>query len=67
LDPGKLRSGTSLIEKILASDSEVFGAGELNDMKFLVDEALLLTRTQQTYPNFFLKLDAQQLIQLRER
>lgn len=63
---GMPRSGTSLIEQILASHSEVFGAGELNEMKLLVDEAKLLARTQQTYPNFVSQLDDRRLNQLRQ-
>ena len=36
---GMIRSGTSLVEQILASHPEVFGAGELNAFKVAVAEA----------------------------
>ena len=34
------RSGTSMIEQILASHSEVYGAGELNEIKDIAVPAL---------------------------
>lgn len=34
---GMPRSGTSLVEQILASHSQVYGAGELNDMRQIID------------------------------
>ena len=37
---GMPRSGTSLVEQILASHPQVFGAGELNDLNVLVEEAI---------------------------
>lgn len=58
---GMPRSGTSLIEQILASHSSVFGAGELNDMKFVAHEAMRMTQQDKLYPNFLPKLTAQQL------
>ena len=37
---GMPRSGTSLVEQILSSHPDIFGAGELNDIKELVCQAL---------------------------
>ncbi|MFT7247181.1 MAG: tetratricopeptide (TPR) repeat protein [Candidatus Azotimanducaceae bacterium] len=58
---GMPRSGTSLIEQILASHSSVFGAGELNDMKFIAHDAMRMTQQVKPYPNFLPNLTAQQL------
>ena len=44
------RSGTSLVEQILASHSRVYGAGELNDMKFTVRLAGQISGVKQAYP-----------------
>ncbi|MDZ7685129.1 MAG: sulfotransferase [Gammaproteobacteria bacterium] len=48
---GMPRSGTSLVEQILASHSKVYGAGELNDMKFVARLGAQISRVQQAYPN----------------
>lgn len=48
---GMPRSGTTLIEQILASHSQVFGAGELNDMKLVAATAAKVSVFKQTYPN----------------
>lgn len=47
---GMPRSGTSLVEQILASHSRVYGAGELNDMKFAVRLAGQISGVKQAYP-----------------
>lgn len=47
---GMPRSGTTLVEQILSSHSEVFGAGELNDMKFVAAQTQQLSRFDQGYP-----------------
>ncbi len=47
---GMPRSGTSLVEQILASHSAVYGAGELNDMKFTVRLASQISGIRQPYP-----------------
>jgi len=47
---GMPRSGTSLVEQILASHSGVYGAGELNEMKLVARAAAQLSRTRQNYP-----------------
>ncbi|MEX0941266.1 MAG: sulfotransferase [Pseudomonadales bacterium] len=48
---GMPRSGTSLIEQILASHPSVYGAGELNEMKLVARHAAQISRSGQTYPN----------------
>jgi tetratricopeptide (TPR) repeat protein len=47
---GMPRSGTTLIEQILASHSSVFGAGELNEMKFVARLSSEISRIRQGYP-----------------
>lgn len=48
---GMPRSGTTLVEQILASHSKVFGAGELNDMKLIASLSRKLSRFKLEYPN----------------
>lgn len=48
---GMPRSGTTLIEQILSSHSGVFGAGELNDMKFIARGTTELSQVKQPFPN----------------
>jgi tetratricopeptide (TPR) repeat protein len=48
---GMPRSGTTLIEQILASHSQVFGAGELNDMKAIAALASQASAFKVEYPN----------------
>ncbi|MBO6564608.1 MAG: sulfotransferase [Pseudomonadales bacterium] len=47
---GMPRSGTTLVEQILSSHSEVFGAGELNEMKFVAAKTQQLSKFDQAYP-----------------
>ncbi len=47
---GMARSGTSLVEQILASHPEVFGAGELPDIVQLPLSLPAITDTSETYP-----------------
>ncbi|MDA0978476.1 MAG: sulfotransferase [Proteobacteria bacterium] len=47
---GMPRSGTTLVEQILASHSGVWGAGELNDMKLVAAKAAQVSRFRQEYP-----------------
>lgn len=47
---GMPRSGTTLVEQILSSHSEVFGAGELNDMKIIAALAGQSSQFDTTYP-----------------
>jgi len=48
---GMPRSGTTLVEQILASHSKVYGAGELNDMKYIAAAAQEVSRVRQAFPN----------------
>lgn len=48
---GMPRSGTTLVEQILASHSAVYGAGELNEMKYVARLATQLSQIQQPWPN----------------
>lgn len=47
---GMPRSGTTLVEQILASHSAVYGAGELNDMKFVAARSQQLSQFDSPYP-----------------
>jgi Flp pilus assembly protein TadD len=59
---GMPRSGTSLIEQIMASHSQVHGAGELNDFGRLVDE--LAARHGGAFPEFVPELEPSELQRL---
>lgn len=48
---GMPRSGTTLIEQILASHSAIYGAGELNDMKAVARTTQDLSSVNLPYPN----------------
>ncbi len=71
---GMPRSGTTLVEQILSSHSEVFGAGELNDMKFVAAKTQQLSQFDQGYPTSlpglkkddYQKLGNAYLVRLRE-
>ena len=52
---GMPRSGTSLTEQILASHSQVHGAGELNDMRHVIES--VCDKHSGTYPQALLQLD----------
>lgn len=47
---GMLRSGTTLVEQIIASHGGVFGAGELDEMREIVDGLAGGARTNGSYP-----------------
>ena len=55
---GMIRSGTSLVEQILASHSRVHGAGELLDMTNLVASMPSLLGSHRVYPDCLRELDA---------
>lgn len=61
---GMPRSGTSLVEQILASHSQVSGGGELRALPSLVDD--LDRRTRTRYPDFVADLAAQEFRRLGE-
>jgi len=48
---GMPRSGTTLVEQILASHTAVFGAGELNDMKRLAASASQHSQVKRSFPD----------------
>jgi tetratricopeptide (TPR) repeat protein len=47
---GMPRSGTSLVEQILASHPQVFGAGELEDIKYIAADACGAIGSMSSYP-----------------
>lgn len=49
---GMPRSGTSLVEQILASHSQVFGSGELNDVKQISNQAQPLSTIKEPFPKY---------------
>jgi len=49
---GMPRSGTTLIEQILASHSKVYAAGELYDISSIAAEAVKVSKVKTTYPNY---------------
>jgi hypothetical protein len=53
---GMLRSGTSLVEQILASHPEVHGAGELNDIERMI-QSLPERLAKEGYPECLARLD----------
>jgi tetratricopeptide (TPR) repeat protein len=55
---GMPRSGTTLVEQILASHSRVFGAGELDNIPQLVADLPGLLKSPQSYPRCLDRLDA---------
>ncbi|MFQ5468726.1 MAG: sulfotransferase [Gammaproteobacteria bacterium] len=55
---GMPRSGTTLVEHILASHPEVFGADELDNISRLVDKLPVLLQSSDNYPDCLNKLTA---------
>lgn len=47
---GMPRSGSTLVEQILASHSRVFAAGEISDMQNIADQLPKLIKSEQSYP-----------------
>jgi len=47
---GMLRSGTTLVEQIVASHARVFGAGELDEMREIVDDLATGAAAGESYP-----------------
>lgn len=58
---GMPRSGTSLIEQILASHSSVFGAGELTDIGTIVSTLPKITGEKSKYPRCITNLTQDQI------
>lgn len=48
---GMPRSGTTLVEQILASHSQVFGAGELNEIKRIAQSSSNFSQIKAPYPH----------------
>jgi tetratricopeptide (TPR) repeat protein len=62
---GMPRSGSTLVEQILASHSQVFGAGELHDFHDVVD---VIARTNNwSYPEMVAQMSGEQLRQIGTR
>jgi len=63
---GMPRSGTSLVEQILASHSQVYGAGELNDINLIVATLGQTGKPQQQYPGCMRSITTKELDSLAE-
>ena len=61
---GMPRSGTSLVEQILSSHGEIFGAGELEDLNGLVSSIQAVTRCEYDFPECAAELGVKQIDQL---
>jgi len=59
---GMPRSGTSLTEQILASHSQVHGAGELNDLRIVIEHAC--DEQGENYPSALMQLDNDELLKI---
>ncbi|WP_461110276.1 tetratricopeptide repeat-containing sulfotransferase family protein [Salinisphaera aquimarina] len=65
---GMPRSGTSLVEQIVASHPQAHGAGELSDIGRMVRELPAIVGTpSQRYPECLRRLTAEQVITLSQR
>ncbi len=64
---GMPRSGTTLMEQVLASHSKVFGAGELETFKDLVGECAKRQRVLPAYPELITLLPPEQMTELGQQ
>lgn len=64
---GMPRSGTTLVEQILASHPDVFGAGELEDIRLLAKELLKMDKDGMILPDCLDGLTAERCHQLADR
>lgn len=64
---GMPRSGTSLVEQIIASHPQAHGAGELEDMRRLVREVPTMLGGRQPFPKCLDRATSDQLAQWSER
>ncbi|MBE9564230.1 MAG: tetratricopeptide repeat protein, partial [Proteobacteria bacterium] len=64
---GMVRSGTSLLEQILASHPDVYGAGELGDIYQFSKELPEITGSNTTYPECLSELTQQNVDYLAQR
>ena len=63
---GMPRSGTTLVEQILASHSRIYGGGELRDLAALVSGLDRRSDASPAYPEIVAELDSAELRQLGE-
>ena len=61
---GMPRSGTTLMEQVLASHSRVFGAGELETFKELIGESAKRQRIPPAFPDLITSLPPEQITEL---
>jgi tetratricopeptide (TPR) repeat protein len=61
---GMPRSGTTLMEQVLASHSRVFGAGELETFKELIGECAKSQRVPPAYPDLITSLPPERITEL---
>ncbi|HTO59867.1 MAG TPA: sulfotransferase, partial [Bradyrhizobium sp.] len=61
---GMPRSGTTLLEQVLASHSKVFGAGELETFKESINECVESQRILPAYPNLVELLSPDQILRI---
>jgi len=64
---GMPRSGTTLVEQIVASHPQVTGAGELDDLRVLGFEVPSLSKSPQPYPRCMADIDRQLATGLADR
>lgn len=64
---GMPRSGTTLVEQILASHPDVYGAGELDALPSLLSSIPALTGTQNIYPDSLARISQQLMDNLASR
>ena len=64
---GLPRSGTSLVERILAAHPDVHGAGELDNIRYIANDIERLTGSRDPGPDDFLALGIDTLDQLSSR
>jgi tetratricopeptide (TPR) repeat protein len=61
---GMPRSGTTLMEQVLASHSRVFGAGELETFKELIGECAKSQKVPPAYPDLVTQLSSERITEL---
>jgi tetratricopeptide (TPR) repeat protein len=61
---GMPRSGTTLMEQVLASHSKVFGAGELETFKELIGECAKSQNVPPAYPDLVTSLSSERITEL---
>jgi tetratricopeptide (TPR) repeat protein len=64
---GMMRSGTTLVEQILASHPQVYGAGELREFGVITSSLAQTLGAGESYPECVVRLDAENVRALAER